>query len=91
MSYLKFLNCGLSNTQIKEYIDKRYKSKKYRNILKERIIDGKTLQYLVRKYYGDDISPKKIQLLEIKISNITHKFVSWVVKELTDDGREEAN
>lgn len=87
MSYLKFLDSGLSNTQIKEYIDKRYKSKKYRNILKERIIDGKTLEYLVKKYYGDDISPNKIRLLKIKISNITRKFASWVVKELTDDER----
>ena len=71
----------LTNTQIIEYIDKRYKSEKYRNILKERIIDGRRLKYLAIKYYGEDNSPNKILLLERKISKMTHKFALWLEKE----------
>ena len=68
----------LTNTQIREYIDKRYKSEKYRNILKERIIDGRDLEYLAMKYYGGDIP---ILFLERKISKMTHKFFLWLEKE----------
>jgi hypothetical protein len=72
---------NLTNTQIREYIDKRYKSEKYRNILKERIIDGRKLNYLAIKYYGEDNSPNKILLLERKISKMTHNFALWLEKE----------
>lgn len=73
---------NLSNTQIREYIDKRYKSEKYRNILKERIIDGRKLEYLAIKYYGEDNSLNKIVLLERKISQMTHNFALWLDKEM---------
>ena len=71
----------LTRTQITEYIEKRYKSEKYRNILKERILDGKKLEYLAIKYYGEDNSPNKILLLERKISKMTHNFALWLDKE----------
>lgn len=81
MINLIIANSNLSNTQIREYIDKRYKSEKYRNILKERIIDGRKLEYLVIKYYGEYNSPNKIWLLERKISKMTHNFALWLEKE----------
>ena len=87
--YLIIANYNLTNTQIREYIDKRYKSEKYRNILKERIIDGRNLEYLVIKYYGDDNSPNKILLLEKKISKMTHNFALWLENELYKDMRKE--
>ena len=80
---------NLSNTQIREYIDKRYKSEKYRNILKERIIDGRKLEYLAIKYYGYDNSPNKILLLKRKISRMTHNFALWLENELYNDMRKE--
>ena len=72
---------NLTKTQIGEYIDKRYKSEKYRNILKDRTIYGRRLEYLAIKYYGEDNSPKKILLLEKKISRMTHNFALWLEKE----------
>lgn len=72
---------NLSNAQIREYIDKRYKSEKYRNILKERIIDGRKLEYLAIKYYGENNSLNKILLVEKKISKMTHNFALWLDKE----------
>lgn len=75
---------NLSNTQIREYIDERYKSVKHRNILKERIIDGRGLEYLAIKYYGEDNSPNKILLLEKKISRMTHSFALWLEKALSE-------
>lgn len=75
---------NLTNTQIREYIDKRYKSEKYRNILKERIIDGRKLEYLAIKYYGEDNLPNKIFLLENKISKMTHNFALWLDKEMKE-------
>ena len=87
--YLIIANYNLTNTQIREYIDKRYKSEKYRNILKERIIDGRKLEYLAIKYYGDDNSPNKILLLEKKISKMTHNFALWLENELYKDMRKE--
>ena len=75
---------NLSNAQIREYIDKRYKSEKYRNILKERIIDGRKLKYLAIKYYGEENSPNKILLIENKISKMTHNFALWLKKEMKE-------
>jgi hypothetical protein len=76
-----FVKYDLTRTQITEYIEKRYKSKKYRNILKERVLDGKKLEYLAIKYYGEDNSPNKILLIENKISRMTYKFALWLEKE----------
>jgi hypothetical protein len=81
---LIFVKYPLTRTQITEYIEKRYKSEKYRNILKERILDDKGLEYLAIKYYGDDNSPNKILLLERKISKMTHKFALWFDKEMKE-------
>ena len=80
---------NLGNTQIREYIHKRYKSEKYRNILKERIIDGRKLEYLAIKYYGEYNSPNKILLLEKKISKMTRNFALWLESELYKDMRKE--
>jgi hypothetical protein len=84
MSDLIIAKSNLSNTQIIEYIDKRYKNEKYRNILKERIIDGRKLEYLAIKYYGEDNSPNKIFSLKNKISKMTHDFALWLDKEMKE-------
>lgn len=84
MSDLIIAKSNLSNTQIREYIEKRYKSEKYRNILKERIIDGRKLEYLAIKYYGEDNLPNKIFLIENKISKMTHKFALWLENEMKE-------
>ncbi len=72
----------LSNTEIKQYIDKRYKCKKYRGILRDRIIDGKKLDVLVIKYYGEDISPNRMIIYRNKIQKLTNNFAVWLKKEM---------
>ena len=81
---LIFVKYNLTRTQITEYIEKRYKSEKYRNILKERILDGKGLEYIAIKYYGEYNSLNKIFLIENKISRMTHKFALWLEKEMKE-------
>ena len=72
---------NLTNTQIREYIDKRYKSEKYRNILKERIIDGRKLEYLAIKYYGEDsITNKSIEFLMSEI--VREKIFKYTEEEV---------
>ena len=43
---------NISRTELEHIIDKTYKQKKYRNLLKDRILNGYTYRQLIDKYYS---------------------------------------
>ena len=70
---------NISRTELEHIIDKTYKQKKYRRLLKDRILNGYTYRQLIAQYY----SPLFLDTRREKtLSNKIYKMVKNIEKEV---------